>query len=123
LAGLPAQDFNIKWVVLADDRIKVRIPTTVDGNTRLAEYVIALSVMREPVHQDELIQIATKADARKADADKRKADEAKRLTNEKEAAFKWGQSAMLTAMKEISTIQQTAQTLAGMVNRAPGIGL
>jgi hypothetical protein len=107
LIAMPVIEHNRKWCVLAQDSTKVRLPVTVDGQTKLAEFQVNFSIQRSPVSDAEIAEV-DKIDSQRTSAANEREEKERR---EREAAIRaaetMGRTSTIEAIKALN--QMAAQ--------------
>lgn len=107
LRALGVEDVNKNGIVLANERIKVRI---MHGDIPVT-YTLSLYAQRDAIGEEEQQQVATVAAERKQVTQEREAAEQTKRERETKRAFELGQESTIGALKNIETLTNAARSI------------
>lgn len=107
LRALGVEDVNKNGIVLANERMKVRI---MHGDVPVT-YTLSLYAQRDAIGEGEQEQVAKQAADRKLATSEREATEQAKRERETRRAFELGQESTIGALKNIETLTNAARSI------------
>ena|SRR3990167_6202078 len=110
LNALPVKAYAKTGVVLANERIKVKVPF----NGLATECTMSVYIQRDALTEEESIEVAKVKLERDTKANEREAKEQHAIQAEKKAAFELGQSSTMNALENIGKLAAGARALTAL---------
>lgn len=111
IACLPTAGYAKTGVIVANDRIKFRLTV----NDIPTEFTASVYIQRNAINDDESKAVATTKEERETAKAARDNAEQTKNEREKKAAFELGQSATMSALRNIGELAAGAQALTRLV--------